>query len=101
MRKLTLDVDRLSVESFATAAPMRMTGTVRGRGEDCTYVDSCFCHTAYAVCGTGPQTIYSCNYTNDERCAEDTFVEPCARTAVDCLDTSYQVCGTRMDTPVC
>jgi hypothetical protein len=101
MRKLTLDVDRLSVESFATAAATRKTGTVRGHGDDCTWVDSCFCHTAYAVCGTGPQTIYSCTYTNDERCVEDTFVEPCARTAVDCLDTSYQVCGTRMDTAVC
>lgn len=97
MRKLRLEVDRLSVESFATAPAIRRIGTVRGHGDDCTWVDSCFCHTAYAVCGTGPATIHSCTYTFDERCGEDTKYDACTGTAWD-------VCGTGTPpeyTPAC
>jgi hypothetical protein len=80
MDKLRLELDHLVVESFATAEAMRKTGTVRGHGDDCTWVDSCFCHTAYAVCGTGQATIYSCTYTNDERCPGYTKADACTGT---------------------
>jgi hypothetical protein len=101
MSKLRMRADDLRVDSFPTAGMAADKGTVRGHGDDCTWVDSCFCHTAYAVCGTGHATIYSCTYTNDERCPGDTVVEPCERTVVDCPDTSYQVCGTPPITIVC
>ena len=98
MDKLRMRVDDLRVDSFPTADTDARRGTVRAYG-DCTWVDSCFCHTAYAVCGTGPETIYSCDYTADEQC--DLTAVGCERTVGICMDTSYDVCGTRQDTPVC
>lgn len=98
MKKLRMRLESLEVESFLTTGTPAGAGTVHGR-DDCTWVDSCLCHTAYYHCGTGPQTIHSCNYTNDERC--ETLDELCERTAVDCRDTSYLVCGTRAETPAC
>src|SRR3954469_529770 len=77
MHKLRMRLEDLRVDSFQTAATDVRRGTVRAYS-DCTYVDSCFCHTAYAVCGTGPQTIYSCNYTVDEQC--DLTTDGCQRT---------------------
>jgi hypothetical protein len=77
MRKLRLYIESLAVESFPTAGEGRARGTVRGHGDDCTWDESCFCRTAYAVCGTGPATIHSCTYTNDERCGRDTSPEQC------------------------
>jgi len=97
MDKLRMRAEDLRVDSFPTAGTDARRGTVRAHS-DCTLVDSCYCHTAYAVCGTGPATIYSCQYTVDT--CESEF-DLCERTAVDCPDTSYDVCGTRQDTPVC
>jgi hypothetical protein len=71
MEKQKLRIDSLSVESFATDRPVDGRGTVRGQGDDgCTYVDTCLCKTAYYHCGTGPETIFSCDYTNTWRCWE-------------------------------
>ena len=98
MNKLRMHLDDLRVESFTTDGTDARRGTVRAYS-DCTYVDSCFCQTAYAVCGTGMETIYSCNYTNDEQC--ELTADGCVRTVGICMDTSYDVCGTRQDTPVC
>ena len=102
MKKLALRLDSLAVESFTTAANPTRRGTVRGQGDDCTWFDSCFCETAYAVCGTGPATIHSCTYTNDERC-EGTMFDPC--TGGDaCNGTEWAVCGTGTPpvfTPAC
>lgn len=81
MKKLKLRIESLTVESFQTAADSARRGTVRGHGDDCTWFDSCFCETAYAVCGTGPATIHSCTYTNDERCGRDTSYEQCVVSA--------------------
>ena len=61
MRKLTLRIENLAVESFSTGQGADVRGTVRGRGEDCTQGDTCVCETAYYLCGTGPATIYSCD----------------------------------------
>lgn len=97
MDKLRMRAEDLRVDSFPTAGTDARRGTVRAHG-DCTVVDSCFCQTAYAVCGTGMETIYSCDYTVDE-C--EVTLDGCERTAGICLDTSYDVCGTRQDTPVC
>ena len=81
MKKLELRIDNLTVESFSTAADRPAPGTVRGHGDNCTWFDSCFCDTAYAVCGTGPATIHSCTYTFDERCGRDTSYEQCVVSA--------------------
>jgi hypothetical protein len=78
MRKLKLQVENLSVESFVTASPDGKPGTVHGRADDCTWFATCLCKTNYYQCGTGPHTIYSCTYTNDYRCGKDTSFEQCA-----------------------
>ncbi|HYW07446.1 MAG TPA: hypothetical protein VE913_10840 [Longimicrobium sp.] len=76
--KLKLTLDQLDVQSFDTGELGDVDrGTVRGAAGGCTDGKSCYCGTAYAVCGTGPETVYSC--------AED---------------TSYAVCGTGAETPV-
>ena len=76
-RKLSLELDTLSVESFETAgAPREGAGTVRAAEDesdapayyDCTCAYSCVCKTAYYWCGDGYHTLYSCNYTNNESC---------------------------------
>jgi len=75
-KKLELNVESLAVDSFENAPPAEQRGTVQGHGPDptppeyeCTYAATCLCKTAYYQCGTGPYTIYSCNYTNDWRCS--------------------------------
>jgi hypothetical protein len=92
MKKLRLRVDTLKVESFGTDRAEGGAGTVRGHKPACTCYDSCLCPTAYYHCGTGPHTIHSCDYT---------YNDSCERTAIDCPDTSYAVCGTGPITPVC
>jgi hypothetical protein len=76
-KKLSLELDALSVESFETAgAPGEGVGTVHAAEDeseapnyfDCTCANTCLCKTAYYWCGDGYQTIYSCNYTNNESC---------------------------------
>ena len=93
MKKLQLKVEKLEVESFRTLdSAILGTGTVRGQDAPCTCYDTCLCRTAYYVCGTGPHTIHSCDYT---------YNESCERTKVDCPDTSWQQCGTPPITPAC
>jgi len=76
-RKLNLELDTLSVESFATeAVPEGAPGTVRAaEGEAgarnfaaCTCANSCVCPSAYYWCGDGYQTLYSCDYTRNASC---------------------------------
>jgi hypothetical protein len=77
-RKLSLELDTLSVESFETSAPAAgAPGTVRAAEDesaapdyfDCTCFNTCVCKTAYYWCGDGYATLYSCNYTHNESCA--------------------------------
>ena len=75
MSKLRLDMEKLEVETFATEPVDGSRGTVRGHdglldavASDCTRGHSCFCDTAYAVCGTGPVTVYSCQPTSPIIC---------------------------------
>jgi len=76
-KKLSLELDSLTVDSFATAPVADEVGTVRAAEDesaapdyfDCTCAYSCVCKTAYYWCGDGYHTLYSCNYTNNESCA--------------------------------
>ena len=86
-RKLSLDLDTLAVDSFETSPGAEdVRGTVRAHadtaradtaradtaapdGKDCTCNNTCLCETAYYNCGTGPFTIYSCDYTYNRSCA--------------------------------
>ena len=76
-KKLSLELDTLSVETFETAAARDAgVGTVHGADDDaapdyfdCTCFNTCLCKTAYYWCGDGYHTLYSCNYTNNESCA--------------------------------
>lgn len=73
-KKLSLDVDALSVDSFETAGAGEEGGTVKGREVGCTCYDSCVCRTAPYYCAPGAYTFGSCNYTQNESCT----VEPTA-----------------------
>ena len=72
-RKRKLDLDGLAVDSFETEAAAADRGTVRAHEEvlaapGCTCQGTCLCPTAYYYCGTGPATIYSCEYTANRSC---------------------------------
>lgn len=77
MRKLSLELDTLSVDSFVTAPTGEAMGTVRAAEDDsdgpayfdCTCFNSCVCPSAYYWCGDGYHTLYSCRYTQNESCA--------------------------------
>jgi hypothetical protein len=78
MRKTKLDLDALGVDSFETGAAADVRGTVEGRDSDqqtttppqheCTCFDTCICKSAYYYCGTGHDTIYSCDWTVNSSC---------------------------------
>jgi hypothetical protein len=86
MRKLTLEIDALAVESFdTTAARADARGTVRGLdsgiggGDDpmptppvevdaCTCNDGCLDPTNAYYCATAPATMVSCQYTRNLSC---------------------------------
>lgn len=79
-RKLELDVEALSVESFETTSAPEARGTVNGNVSPeptppeyigCTCANTCLCKTAYYHCGTGYYTIYSCDYTQNNSCVID------------------------------
>jgi hypothetical protein len=75
-RKLRLDVDSLSVDSFDTEGMEKARGTVEAHAE-CTWFATCLCPTAYYYCGDGYYTIYSCNYTHDARCNTHEYTCTC------------------------
>ncbi|HEV3050356.1 MAG TPA: hypothetical protein VGX50_08620 [Longimicrobium sp.] len=97
MKKLRLRIETLAVESFQTGREQAKPGTVRAHGDDCTWFESCLCETAYYYCGTGPATMWSCGYTQDERCGFDTKADGCG-------GTQWEICGTGTPpeyTPAC
>jgi hypothetical protein len=102
MKKMKLQLDDLAVESFSPGGGAGPRGTVRARG-DCTQGDTCVCDTAYAVCGTGPATIYSCDetgYCESEFCESDLCeTEGCASGDWRCGETVR--CPTPPITPGC
>jgi len=79
MRKLSLELEALAVDSFETGKPVSLNGTVQGQEGTtacdptppvypCTCANTCLCHTNYYYCGTGPHTIYSCDFTANASC---------------------------------
>lgn len=98
MKKMKLGLEGLTVESFATGQGADARGTVRARGDGCTQGDTCLCPTAYYHCGTGPATIYSCDFT--EVCAtEFCETEGCVSGDWRCGETVR--CPTPPITPGC
>ena len=83
MRK-KLSLESLSVDTFETGtAETEDRGTVRGNAAGCTCVRTCLCRTANYNCGTGPYTIYSCDYTHNDSCGYDTSVG-CETWQIEC-----------------
>jgi len=67
-KKLSLDLDAISVDSFATA---EANGAPRGTVEahaPCTCRDSCVCPSAIYWCAEVADTVYSCDYTINASC---------------------------------
>jgi len=81
-KKLSLDVETLLVESFATEAKrLEERGTVHGHAA-CTCFKTCLCPSAYYYCGDGYHTIYSCDYSYNESCG---YVSNTQCQSTDCL----------------
>jgi hypothetical protein len=88
MRKLTLNVDALNVQSFATAPAAKAQGTVYGHAP--TNGNNTDCLSAVDACPTG-----FCAPTYDAACQDTTLC-----TAVDCPKTydcpsAYDACPSQ------
>lgn len=84
MKKLSLVIESLSVDSFeTTTAAVKARGTVRGHGpvsgddpqptppvyvDGCTCADGCLDPTNAYYCATAPATVVSCQYTYNVSC---------------------------------
>jgi hypothetical protein len=91
-KKLSLEFDALTVDSFDTVAAGGTRGTVQGLesdeielpvGADCTCADSCLCPTNAYYCATVQATVVSCDYT---------YNGSCRLTAVTCGGISCNRC---------
>ena len=84
MKKLTLRLDDLRVDTFQTTAPQKEKGTVFG--------EQCTCETA-CTCPGCPTCAASCNGTCDASC-NGSCDASCYGTCGDltCGDTCYQTC---------
>jgi hypothetical protein len=92
-KKLSLELDALTVDSFDTVAAGSARGTVQGLesedetelciNPDCTCVDSCLCPTNAYYCATVMATVVSCDYT---------YNGSCRLTAVTCGGISCNRC---------
>lgn len=81
MKKLTLDVETLAVESFDTSAGEAGRGTVRGRAATNEY-DSCACSLDYDSCKVSCRPCDTC----DTSCAGGPWC--------DCLPSGCESCQT-------
>ena len=82
MKKLSLEVEALSVDSFETSRGQAPFGTVRGHSEGddpsnptppveldaCTCLAGCLDPTNAYYCATAPATVVSCQYTHNASC---------------------------------
>jgi len=89
MKKLSLEIEALAVDSFATTREAAgVGGTVRGHAivdpqptppdyavNNCTCAASCPCPTAAYHCATVRLTAISCTYTQNVSCFYNTTVE--------------------------
>lgn len=67
-KKLGLDLDALAVDSFDTGAGEDAPrGTVHAHAA-CTCRASCACPTAIYYCAEIADTVYSCDYTQNQSC---------------------------------
>jgi hypothetical protein len=78
MKKLSLKLDELHVETFDTTSTEKEKGTVFG--EQCTCPTQCTCPGCPSCDNTCPQTCagMSCDYTCDNSCIYGSCVETCA-----------------------
>jgi hypothetical protein len=82
MKKLSLEIEALSVDSFETSGGQAPFGTVRGHSEGddpsnptppveldaCTCLAGCLDPTNAYYCATAPATMVSCRYTHNASC---------------------------------
>lgn len=67
-KKLRLELDAVSVDSFATSDAMdARRGTVEAQAP-CTCWRSCACPSAIYWCADIAETVYSCDYTQNASC---------------------------------
>ncbi len=71
-KKLSMNVETLSVDSFETSEAPRQRGTVEGHAGECTCKASCACPSAPYWCAEAYQTLISCDYTHNQSCITPT-----------------------------
>ena len=119
MRKIKLDIDSQTVESFATADPASRNGTVRGEESETMYTDGQCCTppsqqpgdvatdcgaTCYLaggclygntyICSGQDSACAPCEYTVDFNCTNPSGLTLCFGQAVSCYNctTALQTC---------
>lgn len=96
MRKLSLSLEDLQVESFATSAPARRTGTVKGNewslGDDACSGTGCVVTDAAGGC-----TVFWCGPAQSENSCKNTCGDgsDCTEgvTLWDGCTNNYKLCG--------
>lgn len=71
MKKLTLAIEDLRVDSFHTSVDRREEGTVHGEEQQCTCQTNCTCPGC-------PTCDYTCPYTCQETCVNTCNQSTCA-----------------------
>lgn len=85
MKKLSLNLDQLSVDSFDTEAPAEQKGTVMG--EQCTCQTACTCPgcpTCYNTCNANDWTCANTCETCNGSCGGSCWYTECPTTGETC-----------------
>jgi hypothetical protein len=89
MKKLTLQLDELAVESFETSGAEAMRGTVRGFGDS-------------SGCSYGSPNYTGCDMTCEFPCGESDACTPaCPQVTPGCTQTSPERCPPTGGAPSC
>ena len=96
-KKLNLDLDALSVDSFETDAAADSTGTVHGRTDDIGSIEELCADSFQLTCGLScGGTCESCSNTCNATCG-DTCGDPCGQESFDNLCYHTDGCTHGLD----
>ena len=90
MKKLTLNLDSLEVQSFVTDEKRSERGTVRGEQQPCTCYTQCTCPGCPTCAGTCPADP-SCADTCGDTCDDWSCLGTCP---ITCHETCQRTCYT-------
>jgi hypothetical protein len=83
MKKLSLDLDQLTVESFDTSTEKRPAGTVRAHGYTDTSCDQ-------IICDCGPTHLTCDTYCEQATCGDSCGQDTCGDSCVNICPPTYR-----------